>query len=135
MTNEQEARRMRRFTPLATVLLGLSAGCGDQASPDYKGDPLVTLRGVLVSDLAQPLPEVDLVLAWPDWPKQTASLDVRTFHRLPVMASLPAHFSADIFEPPPESAYSPSYVDGDAVVSIRATVAAIMLARKGMEVT
>ena len=127
---------MRRIAPMAPILLAIFAGCGDQASPDYQGEPLMTMRGVLVSQLAEPLPEADIVIAWPDWSKgDGVSAPYASFARLPLDATLPAHFSATIFEPPPETAYAPQPTTLPRLIGPRFASAVILLARRGKEVT
>jgi hypothetical protein len=121
---------------MTAILLALPAGCGDQASSDYQGEPLMTMHGILVSELAQPLPAADIVIGWPDWSKGDGmSAPTASFARLPVSATLPARFSATIFEPPPETAYAPAPTTPPRLVGPRYASAVILLARQGKEVT
>lgn len=130
---------MRRFASLSApaLLLATVAGCGDVASPGYGGESLAVLHGHLDSQLPTPLPEVDIVIALPDASKGTlTSAPFSTLVRLPVAATLPARFSASIFDPPPETAYLPPTPGAyPRLVGPRYTHALIMLARKGQEVT
>lgn len=130
---------MRRFASLSApaLLLATIAGCGDVASPGYGGESLAVIHGLLDSQLPTPLPEVDIVIALPDASKGTeTSAPFSTLVRLPVAATLPARFSASIFEPPPETAYlAPTPGAYPRLVGPRSTHALIMLARKGREVT
>jgi hypothetical protein len=129
---------MPRFAKLSApaLLLATLAGCGDVASPEYPGEVLAVVRGVLVSEVAKPLPEVDLVIAWPDWSKgDGTSTSANTFVRLPVDATLPARFSASIFDAPPETAYSVQPPGYPRLVGPRFTSATFYLVRKGREVT
>jgi hypothetical protein len=127
---------MRRIAPITTILLAISAGCGDQASPEYKGEPLMTFQGVLVSRYAEPLPASDIVIAWPDWSKgDGTSAPYASFARLPVDATLPARFSGTIFDPPPETAYAPVPKAPPRLIGPRYSSAVILLARQGKEVT
>jgi hypothetical protein len=129
---------MRRlaFVSAPTILLATLAGCGDVASPQYDGEKLATFHGVLVSELARPLPEAEIVIGWPDASKSDGDLTpFASFVRLPVDATLPARFSASLFEPPPETAYVPQPPGYPRLVGPRFTSAIILLARKGREVT
>jgi hypothetical protein len=125
---------MRRFASLATsaLLLATLAGCGDVASPEYGGETLGVLRGTLVSELATPLPEVDIVIGWWNWNNgDETSTPFETFARLSVDAALPARFSASIFDPPPATAYREL---PPGALGPRFATAGILLARKGREV-
>jgi hypothetical protein len=129
---------MPRFAKLSTpaLLLATLAGCGDVASPEYPGEELAVVRGILVSQATKPLPEAELVIGWPDWSKgDEISTAFSTFVRLPVAATLPARFSASIFEPPPETAYFEPPPGAARFVGPRFASARILLARKGREVT
>jgi hypothetical protein len=131
---------MRRCISISLIFLALSAGCGDQTTPDYEGEPLMTLRGVLVSEYPQPLPASDIVVSWPDWSKAetdgagVTSTGFSTFVRLPVDATLPARFSATIFTPPPETAYTPPRTEFPRLIGPRFTMATFLLARAGKEI-
>jgi hypothetical protein len=131
---------MRRIAPITTILLAVSAGCGDQAPPDYQGEPLATLHGVLLSELAEPLPEADIVMAWADWTKALTvdgltSTAYWTFIRLPLEATLPARFTASVLAPPPETAYAPPRTELPRLLGPRTTSAYFLLARRGKDVT
>jgi hypothetical protein len=129
---------MRRFASLSApaLLLATVAGCGDVASPGYGGESLAVIHGRLDSQLPTPLPEVDIVIALPDASKGTAtSAPFSTFVRLPVAATLPARFSASIFEPPPETAYLPLADGYPRLVGPRSTDALILLVRRDRELT
>jgi hypothetical protein len=123
---------------LVPLLLALSASCGDVAPPPYGGESLLTFKGVLVSQVAKPLPEVDIVIGWPDTSKGEATwAPITTFVRLPIEATLPARFSASILEPPPATAFQAQTPPATfpRLVGPRMTMATILLARKGLEVT
>ncbi|HEY4186627.1 MAG TPA: hypothetical protein VGP07_16235 [Polyangia bacterium] len=131
-----------RHTNLKCLLLVLPlllpAACGAQATPDYQGEPLLVLTGMLESEVPGPLPEADLVLAWPDFSKGvdgTTSYST-TFARIEVAAQLPARFSAQIFQPPPEGAYEPSpNPAGWTQLGPRSTAAQFVIAKRGVTIT
>jgi hypothetical protein len=116
-------------------LLALAAGCGEQADPSYQGEPLAVIEGTLTSSEAS-LPPADLVLGWPDQTKSDGtSTPFATFVRVEVAATLPARFSAQIFQPPPETAYLIQPPGGDRLVGPRFASALILLAKRGATVT
>jgi hypothetical protein len=125
--------QLSKFAFLFSVL-ALHAGCGEQADPSYQGEPLAVLKGTLTSDQTS-LPAADLVLGWPDYTKTVAdATPFATFVRVEVAATLPARFSAEIFQPPPETAYFVPPTDGDRLVGPRFATAIIMLAKRGATV-
>jgi len=132
---------MRHLAPaITTSFLAILAGCGTQAPPDYQGEPLATVHGILTSHLDQPLPESELVMAWADWSKgegdgEAAFTNVSTFVRLPVAATLPARFSTVLLDPPPTTAYPPRPDAPPRLLGPRFTDATILLVRKGAAVT
>jgi hypothetical protein len=125
----EELSNMRRFTCATLLLLGLPA-CGAQVPPDYRGEPLATLHGNIVSQLKGGVPDSDVALLWPDWSKGDAS---GTYHttavRVPVQTELPARFTLTLFEPPPESAYPPHQKD---FWGTRFSSATIALVKRGV---
>jgi hypothetical protein len=130
----QPSRQLPKFACLFSVL-ALHAGCGEQADPSYQGEPLAVIKGTLTS--SQPtLPDADLVLGWPDQTKSDgASTPFATFVRVEVAATLPAHFTAEIFQPPPATAYIVQPPGGDRLVGPRFASALILLTRRGATVT
>ena len=96
---------------LATAVLVLPA-CGEQASPGYDGQMLATIQGTFSVHRADPLPDADIIVAWPDVSKATTDGQITyasasTSVRQPVSATLPAGFRLDLVEPPPPTAFAP----------------------------
>ncbi len=112
------------------AVLALNAGCDAQADPSYQGEPLAVLKGTLTSSRAS-LPAADLMLGWPDYTKTVDNATpFASFVRVQVAATLPARFSAEIFQPPPETAYFVPPPDGDRLVGPRFATAIILLAKR-----
>jgi len=130
---------MRRLTLTHPFLLAFVtlAGCGEQDAPDYLGETLGLLQGTVKSDLPQTLPPADLMLSWPDYSTVTdGAVPISTFQRIALNRTLPAQFSAQLLQPPPESAYPPPPVDPLVVtVSPRTAVAHITLVKHGATVS
>jgi hypothetical protein len=123
---------MRRSALTYLFLFVLPAACGDQAPADYQGEPLAVLQGTLYSGLAEPLPAADLVLGWPDESKiQGNAVPISTFQRVELAPTFPASFSAEIFQPPPETAYHVRPETGATLLGPRFTTAVILLAKHG----
>lgn len=89
--------------PLAALAL---AGCGSQATPDYPGEKLSVVKGVVVSELTQAEPEDALVVA--EWGQVGAMFGFdRTVAE--IEGEFPAQFSLTLYEPPPEQVlYNPA---------------------------
>lgn len=131
---------MRRSAPLYQFLfLSLSvlpAACGDQAPADYQGEPLAVMQGTLYSQLADPLPAADFVLAWPDASKaQGNEAPIRTFQRVELAAVFPADFKVEFLQPPPDTAYLARPETGASIVGPRFTTAVMLLAKHGATIT
>jgi len=130
---------MRRTTLTHLFLLAVVtvAGCGEQDAPDFLGETLGLLQGTVKSDLPEPLPPADLMLSWPDYSTGAGgAVPISTFQRIELNATLPAQFSAQLLQPPPDSAYTPPLVDPLVVtVSPRTAVAHITLVRHGATVS
>jgi|GEM_PF-5980686 len=114
----------------------LAAGCGEQDAPDYLGETLGVLQGTLESDLPQPPPAADLMLSWPDYSTATDGVvPLSTFQRIELAPTFPAQFSAQLIQPPPDSAYTPPDPDAwVASVGPRTAIARIMLVKHGESV-
>jgi len=121
-----------RTSNLKYLLLCLfPVACDAQAPPTYQGEPLVSLQGTLSSQSTDPLPEADLLLGW-------LSSDARPtpFQKVQVSVQLPSRFTAELFQPPPESAYAAHpYSDGYTALGPRTATAEFVLARHGVTVT
>jgi hypothetical protein len=122
---------MRRPAVTYLFLFVIPAACGDQAPADYQGEPLAILTGTLDSQLSDPLPAADLVLAWPDETQiQGNEVPITTFQRVELASTFPASFSVEIFQPPPESAYHVRPATGVTFLGPRFTSALILLAKR-----
>ena len=86
----------------ALALLGGAAGCDAQADRDYRGEPLVTLRGRVVAD-TPPLPPLEAALLWQLGPPPSIG-EQELAVRVPVEAGFPATFTLRLYQPPPGAA-------------------------------
>ena len=129
---------MRRtaLTHLFLLASVTATGCGEQDAPDYRGETLGVFQGTVKSDLLLPLAPSDLMLSWPDYSAVTGEvIPISTFQRIELAPTFPAPFSAQLLQPPPDSAYTPPPVD-PLVVSVgpRTAVAHITLVKHGATV-
>ncbi len=93
----------------AFAVLGLSA-CGDPlVDGDYRGEPLYTLSGTVIADLAPedygwPEGELRISIDWAEWEgeEEHGAYDVE---QLETITSFPAQFDIHIYHPPPEEAF------------------------------
>lgn len=88
------------FAPFALLLSAFPAGCDSQAPPDYRGEPLGTIRGTIIDASSNPPEAPQVVLLWhhEDEEDRDAPVGVET----QVSGDFPASFRLDLFEPPPE---------------------------------
>jgi hypothetical protein len=90
---------MKQWLNGALMMAGL-LGCSAQVEPDYRGEPLATVRGALVTgDQAAPS-EVDAALVWVSG---AADEDGWPIARVRVRGEFPAQFTIEVFDPPPSS--------------------------------
>ena len=88
---------MRRWCLFALFILS----CDPQADSSYPGEPLITLRGQVVSSGA--LPALEAAMLWQRGdPPSTLDQDLAT--RAPVQTGFPATFTAHLYHPPPAAA-------------------------------
>ncbi len=98
----------------------LVVGCDPQATNDYRGEPLVTLQGQVVSSGA--LPPLEAAMLWQRGePPSTDDLELATV--APVQSGFPASFIISLYQPAPQAARR-SLMPGE-VVFARATAGAI----------
>jgi hypothetical protein len=79
---------------LAAQFLG---ACGSQAGEEYRGEPLLRMKGSVV--IQNPNPPDNLVPAIAFLNTRNGTLD---FAEVQVAGEFPAQFTLDVFEPPPE---------------------------------
>ncbi|HYO72068.1 MAG TPA: hypothetical protein VEU33_38935 [Archangium sp.] len=93
-------KRMLRSL-FVTGFAGLTlAACGTPlATPQYPGEPLVTLRGTVSSERTEPLPSTNVELVWLV-PRPGADLIVA--ESVPVEGQFPSHFKLSLHTPPDE---------------------------------
>jgi hypothetical protein len=93
-------KRMLRSS-FVTGLAGLIlTACGTPlATPEYPGEPLVTLSGTVTSERTEPLPSTNVELVWLV-PRTGADLIVA--ESVPVEGQFPSHFTLSLHTPPDE---------------------------------
>ena len=93
-------KRMLRSL-FVTGLAGLAlAACGTPlATPEYPGEPLLTLRGTVTSEREVPLPSTNVELVWLV-PRPGKNLIVS--ESVPVEGQFPSHFKLSLHVPPDE---------------------------------
>ncbi|OJT19970.1 hypothetical protein BO221_32725 [Archangium sp. Cb G35] len=95
-------KRMLRsmfITGLAGLVL---SACGEPlATPEYPGEPLLTLSGTVTSERTEPLPSPTVELVWlvPRAGEETIVTD-----SVPVEGQFPSHFTLSLHRPPDDSA-------------------------------
>lgn len=120
---------MRLLNHLATLLAIASPpllACSSLADPDYQGEPLASLHGTVTMQ-TEDTPELKVLLQWtrghfscpfetPDCFRDLPLEDQLLLSEAPVTGELPASFTFDLFEPPPDYAlvtWNSGDVDGD----------------------
>jgi hypothetical protein len=83
-------------------LLGV-VGCDSLVSPDYPGEPLVSLRGQVTGSSPLPLPQVEVGLLWQRGPPPSTD-DEQLATRAAVKGEFPAQFVLKLYHPAPEEA-------------------------------
>jgi hypothetical protein len=86
-------------------LLG-AAGCDSQVSPDYPGQPLVSLHGQVTSTSTVPLPQLEVGLLWQRGPPPSTN-DEQLATQAVVQGEFPAQFILRLYHPAPEAARQP----------------------------
>ncbi len=89
----------------AGICIGALAvcACSPQATPEYPGDPLVTLHGTVQNASPYPLPDVVAALLWQRGPPPTTG-DEELATRARVEGRFPAEFVLRLYLPPPDAA-------------------------------
>lgn len=96
------ARGLTAALPALALAAGLAAaGCDAQADRDYRGEPLVTLRGEVQG--TPPLPPLEAAMLWQRGPPPSTD-DQELATRAPVEAGFPASFTIRLYQPPPPAA-------------------------------
>ncbi len=90
---------------LLLPLLG-GAGCDSQVSPDYPGEPLVSLHGQVTSSSPLPLPQLEVGLLWQRGPPPSTG-DEQLATKAAVQGEFPAQFILRLYHPAPEAARQP----------------------------
>jgi hypothetical protein len=85
----------------ALALAAGAAGCDAQADRDYRGEPLVTLRGQVQG--TPPLPPLEAAMLWQRGPPPSTD-DQELATRAPVESGFPAAFTVRLYQPPPAAA-------------------------------
>ncbi|MFE8597450.1 hypothetical protein [Archangium violaceum] len=95
-------KRMLRSL-FATGLAGLVlSACGTPlATPEYPGEPLLTLSGTVTSERTEPLPSESVELVWL---VPRVGADVIVTDSVPVEGQFPSHFTLSLHRPPDASA-------------------------------
>jgi hypothetical protein len=78
-------------------------GCDSQVSPDYPGEPLVSLHGQVTGISPLPLPQVEVGLLWQRGPPPTTD-DEQLATQAAVKGEFPAQFVLKLYHPAPEGA-------------------------------
>ncbi|HEY4185917.1 MAG TPA: hypothetical protein VGP07_12665 [Polyangia bacterium] len=104
-------QNLSRLLLVLGALLAVPA-CGDQSSPELIGQATATLEGTITNHRTTPLPDADIVIAWPDFSQAipgdfVVTNDYSATVRQPVSSTLPAAFRLDLLSPPPETAFPP----------------------------
>lgn len=115
MTTFSKATSLFALLPLAALL-----GCSSQADTGYRGEPLATLSGSVVTGTSlAPSSSVSAAIAWAQ-PKllfggasgQTLTDVGYVGESTPVAGTFPASFTLDVFEPPPTASQIPCSTGG-----------------------
>ncbi|MGO9063552.1 MAG: hypothetical protein ACLPM8_02990 [Myxococcaceae bacterium] len=94
--------RHKRWWLLCVPLWGL-ASCDSQVSPDYPGQPLVSLTGQVTSSSTLPLGQLEVALLWQRGPPPTTG-DEQLATKAAVQGEFPAQFVLHLYHPPPAAA-------------------------------
>ena len=87
---------------LGAPVLG-ALGCDSLVSPDYPGEPLVSLRGQVTGNSPVPLPQVEVGLLWQRGPPPSTN-DEQLATRAAVKGEFPAQFVLRLYHPAPDAA-------------------------------
>jgi hypothetical protein len=88
---------MKQWATGAWMMAGLTA-CSAQVEPDYRGEPLATIRGALVTGEQAAPSEVDAALVWVSGAADDEGWPIARVH---VRGEFPAQFSIEVFDAPP----------------------------------
>ncbi len=109
--------RTLNFRCLAAVLALAPLGCSAQADPDYRGEPVATIRGRVVTGDHPPNQDMEAALVWTR-PEPGLPENAFVVGRQRVSGGFPADFTLDVLEPPPR-------LYGEHEVSVNGFIAAI----------
>jgi len=103
--------------PLFLFIIATTASaCGAVADTDYRGEPLVKIRGNVVTMIAAlTLPQLEVSVIWTH-EDEDGDGDALTAQSVTVDGSFPAAFELTLFEPPPPAVLSIDETDGNAFV-------------------
>lgn len=93
---------MTKLQILGAVAAAALAACDGQAGPDYPGEPLATIRGTVLANVAVRSGPLDVILFWIPFEDD---VDEPVAQRVAVSGEFPAAFKLDLFEPPPPEGY------------------------------
>jgi hypothetical protein len=89
------------------LLAATAAACGSQAGPNYQGDSLAKVTGVVVSELSNAADAPDAVVL-ANW-GQVGAMFAPGGDTVDVTGDFPAEFTLSLFEPPPDDIlYNPA---------------------------
>ena len=97
------------FRLVLALTLTIPAACAPQVGDNYKGEPLASLRGVVLNQLDRSVGPLEAVLVWSN---PSSDPDTTTGDRVPVAGGFPASFRLDIYQPPEEAALNDLTVGG-----------------------
>ena len=114
-------RYMQRHLLSILLALPILPACDDNVDADYKGEPLVSLRGevLMPADDATPAGDLEVVLAWQHF---ASDGDYVIVEKVEVGGSFPAAFDLDVYNPPPEATFNHAG-EGEASVAVGIIVA------------
>lgn len=111
-----------RYQLVLLWCLGLTA-CGEVVTPEYRGEPLATVQGVVENRDGLELPSE--VSAYVVWLNAIGSGDARELSAsATVEATLPANFSLSLFHEPPAVAFGAAPESREATVAVGSVVVA-----------
>jgi hypothetical protein len=113
---------------LLSVLGG--AACDSQVSPDYPGEPLVSLHGQVTSSSPLPLPQLEVGLLWQRGPPPSTG-DEQLATKAAVQGEFPAQFILRLYHPAPEAARQPLRTGEVRFARANAAVLPVGIAQEG----
>ena len=120
------------FRLVLALALTIPAACAPQVGDDYKGEPLASLRGVVLNQLDRSVGPLEAVLVWANG---SGEPDTITGDRVAVEGDFPASFRLDMYQPPEEAALNDFTIGGEYPEESRIGVAYITALPEGYELT